>query len=389
MLANQQHLFHLPDDVTYLNCAYMSPQLRSVEAAGHAAVSKKNLPFIIQPADFFTTVHEVKSLFAKLIQSPDSERIAIIPSVSYGLANVANNLLIKSGENIIIVEDQFPSNVYIWQRLVENASAEMRLVAAPEGESRTQRWNEAILNAIDASTKMVAIGNVHWADGTKFDLMAIRKRTLEVGALLVIDGTQSVGALPINVAALQPDALICAGYKWLFGPYTIGAAYYGPYFDNGVPIEENWINRLNSEDFRGLVNYQSQYQPGAGRYSMGEQSNFVLLPMFKTALEQILAWGVDAIQTYTKNLSQEPLEALQEMGCQVEAADQRCGHLFGIRLNEELFDFQRLSQIFMDNKVYVSFRGNSIRVAPHVYNDVNDFVQLTKCFEQARKKVLI
>ncbi len=368
----------------------MSPQLRSVEGAGHAAVSRKNLPFTIQPSDFFEESKTVKTLFAALIQTPDSERIAIIPSVSYGLANVANNVHLKAGENIIIVADQFPSNVYIWQRLTEKADAELRIVAAPlSSEVRAHVWNEAILNAIDTKTKMVAIGNVHWADGTMFDLMAIRKRTNEVGALLVLDGTQSVGALPINVAELQPDALICAGYKWLFGPYTIGAAYYGAYFDNGEPIEENWINRLNSEDFRGLVNYQFQYQPGAGRYSMGEQSNFVLLPMFRAALEQILSWGVENIQNYTKNLSREPLNELQEMGCQVESEAFRCGHLYGVRLKENCFDFQKLSQNFTENRVFVSLRGNSIRVAPHVYNDFNDFIQFTKCFEQARKKVLI
>lgn len=389
MLTNQKHLFQLPEGITYLNCAYMSPQLRSVEVAGHTAVSKKNLPFNILPTDFFTTVNEVKSLFAKVIQTPESERIAILPSVSYGLANVANNIHLKSGENIIVAEDQFPSNIYIWQRLVQNANAEMRVVPAPTSAARTQTWNEAILNTIDAKTKMVAIAPAHWADGTKFDLLAIRKKTKEVGALLVIDGTQSVGALPINVTELQPDALICAGYKWLLGPYSIGVGYYGSYFDQGIPIEENWINRLNSEDFRNLVNYQPLYQPGAARYSMGEQSNFVLLPMLKAALEQILAWGVENIQTYTKNLSRHPLETLQEMGCRIEAEEERFGHLFGVRLNEDYFDFQLLNKTFAEHNVYVSLRGSSIRVAPHVYNDVNDFAQLTKCFEKARKKVLI
>ncbi len=389
MLSSQKHLFQLPDPISYLNCAYLSPQLRSVEAVGYTAVSKKNLPFTIQPTDFFTIGNEVKTLFAQLIQTSEPERIAIIPSASYGLANVANNIPIKAGENIIIAADQFPSNTYIWQRVAQNASAELRTVPAPKSESRTEAWNEAILNAIDNHTKAVAIANVHWADGTKFDLMAIRKKTKEVGALLILDGTQSVGALPINVSELQPDALICAGYKWLLGPYSTGLGYYGSYFDNGTPIEENWINRLNSEDFRSLVNYQPLYQPGAGRYSMGEQSNFVLLPMVKAALQQILDWKVEMIQTYTKNLSRQPLQVLQEMGCQLESEAQRCGHLFGVRLNESYFDFQKLNEAFAEHQVYVSLRGNSIRVAPHVYNEEQDFAQLIRCFEQARKRVLI
>jgi selenocysteine lyase/cysteine desulfurase len=122
---------------------------------------------------------------------------------------------------------------------------------------------------------------------------------------------------------------------------------------------------------------------------VGEQSNFVLNPMFKAALEQILDWGVEHIQTYTKNLSREPVTILQDLGCRVEAEVERCGHLFGVRLEEQNFDFQQLLQAFAEQNAYVSFRGNAIRVAPHLYNDEADFTKLIYCFEQARKRVLI
>jgi selenocysteine lyase/cysteine desulfurase len=108
----------------------------------------------------------------------------------------------------------------------------------------TQRgsvWNEKILSAIDNNTRAVALGNVHWADGTLFQLEEIRKRTRDVGALLIVDGTQSVGVMPFDVKKIQPDALVCAGYKWLLGPYSIGLAYYSEYFDEGTPIEESWL----------------------------------------------------------------------------------------------------------------------------------------------------
>jgi len=388
MLKSQHLHFQLPEDVHYLNCAYMSPQLRSVEAAGRAAIAKKNLPFHIQPEDFFQPVAHLRSLFAKIIHTDQPERVAIIPAVSYGIATVAKNVKLYPGDNIVMVEDQFPSNVYSWQRLTETSDAELRVVQARASENRTQAWNEAILRAIDERTRLVAIGNIHWADGTIFDLIAIRARTREVGALLVIDGTQSVGALPIDVSSLQPDALICAGYKWLLGPYSLGLAYYGSAFDDGTPIEENWINRLHSSDFKNLVNYQPAYEAGAARYSVGEQSNFFLVPMLNAALEQLLDWGIEEIQHYTKTLSQQPLKVLQELGCEVESAANRCGHLFGIRLDETHFDFQQLRTELAAQRVYVSFRGSAIRVAPHVYNNDQDFAQLVRCFAAARKKVI-
>lgn len=389
MHTHQKSLFQLPEDVHYLNCAYLSPQLRSVEAAGMLAIASKNLPFHVQTTDFFEPAKKLRANFAQLIQTHEPERIAIIPSASYGIANVANNVHLKPGENIIMVEDQFPSNVYSWQRLVETSGAELRIIKAPASSHRSEAWNEAILQAIDDQTRLVAMANIHWADGTLFDLMAIRQRTREVGALLVLDGTQSVGALPIDVSVLQPDALICAGYKWLLGPYSLGLAYYGPTFDEGIPIEENWINRLHSYDFKNLVNYQPAYEPGAARYSVGEQSNFVLVPMLNAALEQLLDWGIENIQTYTKNLSEKPLETLQELGCKVEPLAHRCGHLFGIRIQEAHFDFQKLHESLAAQKVYVSLRGSAIRVSPHVYNDAADFEQLIHCFKQARKQVFV
>jgi len=124
---------------------------------------------------------------------------------------------------------------------------------------------------------------VHWTDGTRFDLVAIGRAARRVGAAFVVDGTQSVGALPFDVREIQPDALVCAGYKWLLGPYAMGAAYFGPRYDAGDPIEENWITRRGSDDFQRLVAYQDEYAPGAIRYDVGERSNFILLPMFIAA----------------------------------------------------------------------------------------------------------
>ncbi len=384
MLSCQKHLFQLPDTVAYLNCAYLSPQLRSVETAGIAALRKKNFPFALQVKDFFEPVERARTLFAQIINAPNPQRIALIPSVSYGIATVANNLHLTAKDHIVVVEDQFPSNMYSWQRLAARTGAQIKTVKAPQSAPRTPAWNDALLAAIDDRTRLVAIANVHWADGTRFDLAAVRACTREAGALLVIDGTQSVGALPIDVTALQPDALICAGYKWLLGPYSIGLAYYGLAFDDGVPIEENWINRLHSEDFKNLVQYQPEYQPGAARYSVGEQSNFTLLPMLNAAMEQLLAWGVENIQQYTREVSQEALQYLKSIGCEIEDDAHRCGHLFGIRLPEDRFDFQRLTEAFAQQQVFVSLRGSAIRVSPNVYNDSGDFEKLVACFEMAR-----
>lgn len=383
MLTSKRAKFTLPPQVTYLNCAYMSPLMKEVEQEGIRAVRRKRNPVGITPQDFFTTSEALRREFAQLVHAEDPQRVAIIPSVSYGLATVARNLNIRKGQHIIVAAEQFPSNVYPWQSVCEETGATIKTIAPPETTSgRGKEWNGRILDAITSDTRAVAIGHVHWADGTRFDLAAIRKRTREVGALLIIDGTQSVGAMPFDVATLQPDALICAGYKWLMGPYSIGLAYYGPYFDSGKPIEENWINRLNSENFAGLVNYQSQYQPGALRYEVGEHSNFILVPMMLAALRQLNKWGPANIQEYCKHISNDAIPALRDMGFSIEDDAWRGSHLVGLRLPPHL-NLDALKAAFTKYKVYVSFRGNAIRIAPNVYNTPADFGRLLKAIRKA------
>lgn len=385
MLHCQKDLFDLEKEITYLNGAYMSPQLKSVTEMGVQLMAKKGRPYDIRVEDFFQPNDQLKANFARLINVPEKDRIAIIPSVSYGLANVANNIQLEKGEQIIIVEEQFPSNYYCWKRLADKYDGDIQIVRAPASETRAAAWNEAVLAAIDEQTKVVALSHVHWADGTRFDLQAIRRRTRDVGALLVIDGTQSVGALPFDMHEIQADALICAGYKWLMGPYSLGLAYYGEYFDNGIPIEENWINRLHSEDFKNLVNYQEAYQPKAGRYSMGEQSNFALVPMLDRAIEQLLEWTPGQIQTYCGQLWDHILPELTGLGGQVEQKGHRGEHLVGIRL-DDTFDREKLSTVLKEKKVHVSLRGSSIRVSCHLYNEKEDMELLMDCFRQAKNK---
>lgn len=376
MLHCQKDAFSLPEGLHYLNCAYMAPLARRVEEAGAEGLRRKRNPAAIGPEDFFDESRHVRQLFAELVHAPGSEHVAIIPSASYGIATAARNLPLRSGQNIVTAAEQFPSNVYVWRRLAQEHGLSLRAIAPPEtGTARGRGWNERLLDAIDAKTAVVALGHVHWTDGTRFDLEAISRRARDAGAALVVDGTQSVGALPFDVERIQPDALICAGYKWLLGPYSIGLAYFGPRLLDGVPLEENWITRRDSEVFSRLVDYVDDYQPGAARYDVGERSNFILVPMLVAALELIAAWGVDAIQDYCHRLVQPLLDEALDLGYLVEDAAWRGAHLFGVRLPAGR-STEALRTALAARNVAVSLRGSAVRIAPHVYNDEHDVAAL-------------
>jgi len=388
MISCQKSLFNLPPDLHYLNCAYMSPLPAIVEEAGIEAIRAKRDPSLIAPHDFFETVARVKSQFAELIHADSADSISLIPSVSYGIAIAARNLEVERGQNIVLLHEQFPSNFYTWKRLADEKGLELRVVGKNlnemfTSEGRCRAWNEAVIDAIDKDTVAVALPIVHWTDGTLFDVVSISQKTRQHGAALILDGTQSVGALPFDVGQVKPDALVVAGYKWMFGPYSTGFAWWGERFLGGVPIEENWINRLGSEDFAGLVDFEAQYQVGAARFDVGEKSNFALLPMLEAAVSQILQWTPEGIQEYTAALLSDWEDEISGLGFGMASRNDRGSHLFGLSMPEGI-QVADARDILAAARVSVSVRGSSIRVAPHVYNDHDDM----SAFVDALKKVV-
>ncbi|MEM0962866.1 MAG: aminotransferase class V-fold PLP-dependent enzyme, partial [Bacteroidota bacterium] len=273
-----------------------------------------------------------------------------------------------------VLADQFPSHVYPWRRMATDVGAEVVAVEPPGplgARDRGRLWNERLLDAIDARTAVVAVPHVHWADGTLFDLEAVGERARDVGAAFVVDGTQSVGAYPFRWREIRPDALACAGYKWLLGPYGLGVALLGGRFDEGRPLEETWIARAGSDDFAGLTDYEDAYAPGAVRYDVGERSNGVLLPWLATGLEQLLAWGVPEVQARCRRLADAIVAGAEPLGYRAEEAAFRASHLFGLAPPAGV-PVERVRQRLADRGVSVSVRGPALRVSPNVYNDEAD-----------------
>jgi selenocysteine lyase/cysteine desulfurase len=369
VLGSQRGHFEIPEDITYLNCAYMSPQLRAVRAVGEEAVARKSRPWEISPRDFFENSEMVRKLFARLVGG-DTEGVAIIPSASYGMAVATANVPLKTGQNVVVLEEQFPSNVYPWRELARRTGAEVVTVPRPAGRD----WTSAVLERVDGRTAVVAVPNCHWTDGSILDLVHIGKWAREVGAALVVDATQSLGAYPLDVSEVRPDFLVSAAYKWLLGPYSLGFLYVSEAYREGVPIEHNWISRGGSEDFARLVEYTDTYAPGARRYDVGERSNFVLLPMAIEALHQILAWGVENIAASLRVLTERIEEEAERLGIEVVPASMRAGHMIGLGLGPEAP--KDLATRLAEENVFVSVRGHNLRVSPHLYNTERDVGRL-------------
>jgi selenocysteine lyase/cysteine desulfurase len=368
-LPSQRHLFEIPDSVTYLNCAYMSPQLRSVRAAGEEALGRKAQPWRVRPEDFFTGSEELRGLFARLVGA-DADDIALVPAVSYGMAVAAANVRVREGQRLVVLAEEFPSNIYPWRELARRTRSELVTVPRPEDGD----WTRALLAAVDGRCALVAAPNCHWTDGAWVDLVRVGMRAREVGAALVVDGTQSVGALPLDVEQVRPDFLVTAGYKWLMGPYSQGYLYVAPRYREGTPLEHSWLLRQGSEDFARLVDYRDAYAAGARRFDVGERSNFQLVPMAAAALRQLLAWNVADIEDTLRGLTRQVAEGARALGLEVTPEPYRARHLIGLRRRGGYPPAVAAGLASQD--IHVSVRGDNLRVSPHLYNSREDVDRL-------------
>ncbi len=377
ILPDQRHLFDIPDDVAYLNCAYMSPLAKAVVAAGQTGMARKAQPWSVTPQDFFTDSEATRALFARLINA-GSDDIALIPAASYGMAVAANALPLQAGQSVLTLAEQFPSNVYPWIEKARQCNAAHVTVPRPSDDD----WTAAVLARIDSRTAIVALPHCHWTDGGLLDLVAIRAACAKVGAALCIDATQSLGALPFDAAAIDPDFLAVGGYKWLLGPYSFGYLYVARRWQQAMPLEQNWIARERSEDFAGLVDYKSEYQPGARRFDVGERSNFALTPAAMAALSMILDWGVENIQaTLQARTAMIAARARDEFGLDAAPDSKRAGHYLGLRFGAAVPP--DLPGRLAAANVFVSVRGKAMRVTPHLYNTDQDVERLFSVMKEA------
>jgi len=379
--GSQRPLFDIPQGVAYFNTAYNGPLLNASRERLVAAAAAKSRPWLREPADFFADAERVRDLAAGLFGA-DADSYAVIPAASYGLSAAARALepSLRPGDRILLLAEEFPSNVLPWRRAAEASGAAIETVPVPaDGD-----WTTAVLEALQPGVRVAALPHCHWTNGARLDLAAIGARCRAVGAALVLDATQSLGALPLDLAAVDPDFVVAAGYKWLLCPYGFGLMYVAPRQRGGRPLEETWLARTGAEDFAGLVNYSDTYRPGARRFDVGETCVGTVLTGAVAALEQLQAWGVGAIADTLAGLNRRIAARLTDLGFDVPAEALRGPHLFGARLPAH-YDGDLAGDLRARN-VFVSRRGQSVRFAPHLHVTEADLEQLFEALEAVTRK---
>jgi len=376
-IPSQRHLFEIPGDVAYFNCASNAPQLKASTARLMEAARAKGRPWERTPASYFEDAETIRTLASELFGG-DRDGYAVVPAASYGLSTAARVIepRLGPGDAVLVVAEEFPSTVFAWRRTVRETGATLVTVALREDGD----WTRSVLDRIDRRVKVVSISTCHWTNGALIDLGPIAQACRDLGAILVVDATQSLGAMPFPMAEVDPDFLVAAGYKWLLFPYGVSLFYASPRWRDARPLEETWQARENARDFARLVDYSDVYLPGARRFDVGEKGS-ALLPGAIAALEQIRSWGIGNIAETLGGINARIAAQLGAYGFTLPDAAARCPHIVGASLRGG--DTARILGELKASNVYVSQRGASLRFAPHLHVSDEDIERLHAALDQA------
>src|ERR1700722_2782387 len=369
MLASQRALFEMPRQICYLNSASWSPlPLRTLEAA-RAAVGRKGTPWTLEPG-FANAQHErARTAAARLIHA-DPADIALIPSVSYGVATAAKIFAVPRGTRVIVLEDDHSSPVLEGRPRADQQGLAVDTVRRPaDGD-----WTSAVLAAIERSgappVGLASISSVHWSDGGLIDIEKISAALRRQGAAFVIDATQSAGVLMMDVRRLDPDFVIFPTYKWLLGPYGRAFLYVARRHQGGIPLEQTASGRRNVRAENEVYFTDASYVGDARRFDMGERDHFISMEMASIGMEMVAEWGARDIAERLLMLTERIAEGLRSAGINVPEPRFRAPHILSVSFRDGMP--AGLVEGLATEDIYVAPRLGRLRISPHVFNDEVD-----------------
>ncbi len=373
MLESQRSKFSIPKEVAYLDAAYMSPIPTAAVEAGARGSAVKAAPWRMTINSYYDEVEEARTLAAATIGARPGD-IAVVAATSYGMATAAKNVPVSPGSAIILMENEHPSHRYVWYELAESRGAQVRIVARPADGN----WTPALVEAIESSPVPVAVvagALLHWFEGTRVDIGAVTKAARAVGASVVVDGTQWVGALPFDVREVKPDFLTFATYKFLLGPYRLAFLYAGERWQHeGRPLEHHAWHRINGDRPDFYVEPVPGYKPGARRFDMGERSDFAVLPVAIEALKLIGGFGLPAIHERLTWLNDKIWDEAIRTGLIDRIDPLRIPHISILDMEGRLPE--GAGSALKAENIHVTVRGSKVRVSPHIYNEEDDIRRL-------------
>ena len=379
MLPSQRALFDIPREICYLNAASWSPLPIATQDAGRAGVARKGQPWLVDPAHPAAQYERARRAAARLINA-DADDVALISSVSYGVAAAAKLVTVPARSSVLVLENDHSSAVLEWTTRAPSGRFTVEVVPRPDDED----WTAAVLAAIEQlgapPVGLASISSVHWSDGGVVDMDRVAAALRRQAAMLLVDATHAAGVMKIDVRSLDPDFLVFPTYKWLLGPYGRAFLYVAKRRQDGVPLEQTSYGRRAITSEQESYYRDTEFVAGARRFDMGERDHFISLEMASIGIEMMARWGCEAVQQRLRMLTTRLADGLHDAGVTAPDASVRAPHILSLQ-----FPFSMPEQLIhrlAAEHVYVAPRIGRMRISPHVYNDEEDVDRFVATFRR-------
>ncbi|MGE4070758.1 MAG: aminotransferase class V-fold PLP-dependent enzyme [Lysobacterales bacterium] len=374
-MAKALSAFELPPDLLYLNSAGQTPRLRAGLAAGAESLQLSAQPWRVSMDAWLARPERVRTLVAELLRC-DAQTLALVPSVAYGTAVSAQQLQPQAGQTVLALADEHPSGLHVWQA----QPAQLRLIRRNPPES----WTEALLAAMDDQFAVVVVPACHWHDGSLLDLERVAAAARARGAALVVDATQALGVIDLDLRTLDADFAVAAGHKWLLGAPGLAYLYVAERHQGGQPLEHSAWSRVGGLAAAIVEDVPPALICGAARFDGSGIYSHPALAMAEVGLAQLQAWGIAAVRDRLGCWQDELLDALSTARLDHWTVTAEAPHLTAVRApGADAAQSQALAQALLDQGIVVAARGAGIRVSPHLHNSSADAWRLAQALGPA------
>ncbi len=368
-LSSLRAEFPVTQDWSYLNHAAIGPFPRRTTAAIEEVVHGFSSPQEMDGEAREGSIQIARENVAALVGG-QSDQVAFVGSLADAISLATAGIDWQRGDNVLIPREEFPSNVYPVLNL-ERHGVEVRYVdKGDDGFTSVDR----IAAAIDSRTKALVISHVEFMTGYRNDLTAIGTLCHDRDILSIVDGTQSIGPLAIDVAESKIDVIAAHAYKWLMAAFGLGVMHFS---ERAIErIHPTYSGRLSVQSGFENLEYSLDWRPGAARYQTGGL-NWITLAAFNASADLVRSVSPREIEQHTLKLTDRLLEEVAAMGYQVTSSldpshrSQICSFTTGDRERDG-----QLVSMMEDRKVAVSLRGRGVRVSPYFYNSDEDIDRL-------------
>lgn len=363
-------------DYTYLNAASVALMPRPV---GQAVLEWQEELAIRGTVRFdeeaeTRVFEELRRAAARLLGARPDE-IAVSSSATEALCSLAWALSPGEGQNVVSADIEFPSVVYPWVRVSHETGCQVRLAKGHDGSVDP----EEIICLIDDCTAVVCLSHVEYVTGQRLDMAALAQVAHERGALLIVDATQSAGALRIDVKAWGVDALVTASYKWLCGPFGAGVLYLAPeLYQRLEPGLVGWRSTAVPFDFRAP---EIDWAPTARRFEFSTMAYGSAIGMAR-AIDYLLGIGIEEIWAHNLYLADRLWEGLESLGAQILSPRKAEERTSIITARFPGHDQAEVARRLTEERVIISHRMGSVRFSPHLYNTEEDIERTLEVLER-------